>query len=446
MLYATKTKYLELNGPRAGMTPGWLAYLANATDRPKILFPSLRRLSASSADPLSLFVACNVVPVLKALELDLVSIGIDNPRALTVGFTQSSSTLTCLKLVHLATSSIIEDVSRISSLTTVHITVGHYPETLGLSRLASMPVLTALNIVQELQPWNRTVAAKLPDTFDAKPLRSRKGKMKLLKELNVKANGTTQYLIASELLPQSLNTIKMEVIPDILNTQMLLIPLAGALYAHFNPLLQEFSACISVTTTSAKANLQELYPLRDDRRFNIKPFIDSLSKLHHLTYLTIWYIPFMALDISLQLLEVAHNLPELDYLVILPESISNLHADKLVMPTLQSLEKISKHNRELTALQMWVDVESTPPVPSERIPGHGLVTLGLLTKSEAFEALTTTEKFALAQYLDALFPEADLDGRVANPSEAEFWKFIQESLSFYRQGRAQALRGTDRRR
>lgn len=403
-------------------------------------FSKVRHLTARLGDALSLFVASNIFPVLTSFDLDLHNRSIteiENTRALTVGLKQASSVLTSLKLLKPTTPSIIEDISHISSLKKLHIFINHDPEELVLSRLAKLPLLESLRIVQELDPLDRRAATRFPVAFDSRPLLSGKGKFRQLKELCVKANGTAQYLIAAGLLPCGLKKVAMEVVPDALNTQMALIPLAGALYAHHNPLLERFDASIVGDKTFSRAYLQKIQEMRADDRFAVRPFVNALAKLRNLSHLLVWHIPFLAVDISLQLLEAVQSLPELTYLVIMPTAFTNGHTDALIEPTFDSLEDIVKHNRKLTSLQIEVDTRIIPLAPLKCVSDHPLCALALSTGRDGWKTLTTGSKFALAQYLDALFPHADLEIYEFPSKENEFWQFIQDSMTFYRKGRQQ---------
>ncbi|KAJ3549567.1 hypothetical protein NMY22_g838 [Coprinellus aureogranulatus] len=436
--YASKTKYLSLN-PKCAISPAWLAFLVNSTGRPRLLFPTLRHVVARSSDPLCLFVASNVAQVVKTFELDLDDSTTD-ARALTVGLTQDPSALTCLKLVCTTSPSIIEDISRITSLQSLHLTVDHTPDSLKLSPLINLPALDTLHIAQVIDRFSVTIAARFPPIVDLQTLVSQKTKMRHLKEVSIKANGTTQYRIASELLPRSLKAVKMEVISDIMNTQMLLIPLAAALYAHRNPSLARFDISLSDDVyVPGTARPPHLRPYRDDNIFNIEPFIDGLSKLRNLESLSIWRIPFLAVDVSLRLVDVIQALPRLKSLRLMPKSITNLSADALVMPALHCLEEISRQNTDLVVLQMPVDIETIPIVPSEQVSQSNLRTIALSARTESYGGLTTKQKFQLVQYLDALFPRANLEICDIDREAAEFWKFIEESLSFYRSGPARRV-------
>lgn len=418
------------------MAHSWLSYLMNSTDRPKILFPNLRHGVLSSTDSVSLFVAFNVAPVLNAFEINLTrcSSQVEDAGALTIGFAQNADALTCLRLIYPTTPAIVEDLSRIRSLKALHITVGYDVEKLNLPCLAALPCLETLHILQTIDPRDRVLAKRLPAHVNIQPLISQEATMLHLKRLRVRANGTTQYDVASSLLPKGLEELEIQVIPDVLNTQMLLIPLVGALYAHRNPYLRDLDISASDLSKSTSADIGELAPLRSDPRFDIGPFLDALSSLTSLTQLAIWEIPFLAVDIAPRLLRVAQNLPDLEYLVLMPADLSILPGDELMKLPLQFLETIAEHNPCLTVLQIALDI--TTNIPNQvKISSQGLQTLSVSTGVRDFEAFTTSQKFELARYFDSLFPLADMDDWVGDEPQEKFWDFIRDSLVFYRKGR-----------
>ncbi|TEB32944.1 hypothetical protein FA13DRAFT_1708887 [Coprinellus micaceus] len=170
----------------------------------------------------------------------------------------------------------------------------------------------------------------------------------------------------------------------------------------------------------------ELDTLHSDSRFNINPFLDSLSRLTSLISLVIW-------NIALLLLRVAQDLPNLRHLVVMPGVLSPRPVDQLMKPPLQSLESVAKYNPCLAVLQVALDL--TTPIPSSvEISNQRLRILLASTETRDFETFTTSQKFQLVQYFDSLFPHADLDDWYGDESKKGFWDFIRESLLFYRKG------------
>jgi hypothetical protein len=158
---------------------------------------------------------------------------VENAKALVAGLSQSSTALTHLSLVHPVTANVVKSVSRVLSLTTLFITVGFDVEKLKLSRLARLQSLDELLIEQKVDSNDANIATTFPSSVDLKGVLAQQPNL-TIKTLRIKANGTTHYNVAATLNPEGLNTLEMEVISDVSNTQMVLVPLAITIYARSN--------------------------------------------------------------------------------------------------------------------------------------------------------------------------------------------------------------------
>ncbi|KAJ3549571.1 hypothetical protein NMY22_g834 [Coprinellus aureogranulatus] len=432
--YASKTKYLVLEKPPSRiMDVGWLSYLIHSTGRPSALFPTICDLIVKAAEPLFLFVASNSFPALREFGLQIGGAWHEYGPALTKGLSQHAKSLCFLKISQPATSSLLHAISRITSLTCLHITIGEDVESLGLSQLTRLPALGELQIVQNHNPHSRPMARRLPDVVES-PLQG--STMANLGSLKVTANGATQYLVASILAPQNLYDLLLELLPDALNIQMLLLPSTLSLYASRNHALKYLEITTPYTEHFFYADPQSLSSLTTDLRYrNIDPFLTYLAALHEVEVLVI-DVPFLAPDVLIRLHEVALALPNLKQLSI--ESWHLSEDEKLLLPSLPTLEEISTslpHLYSLTMLATLMDVPSPPVDCTSTAPRHELQYLQISTpEEEPIEDMTAEQKVNLAVYIDTLFPQADTGRWDEGTREDIFWSSVQESFDSYRNG------------
>lgn len=432
------------------ISPGWMAYLLDSTDRPATFLPNLRRLVLCSANTLSLFIASNVAPSISSLDIDLVgkaqSEVLDNGRALAARLSQNAVSLTRLRLTHPTSPNIVAKVSQIITLTTLHLCLAHGQDAgkVNLHQLSRLSSLESLSIEQTLEPGDLKVAAMFPKgSLEAQPFIDKASNWQHLLSLSVKANPTTQFIVATELLPTGLERLELEIMADNLNTQMVLIPLVTTIYARRNTSLTALSLS-RYESHSTSVNPEVLAPLRNDIQYtNFEPFITSLSDLHLLTDLTIRDIPFLCVDIIPRVYKIARGLPGLKTLILDPDAITTLEADELISPNLRVLEDVAKCNPHLTWLETAIDLsgDPIPEPPDNLISNHQLNCLALYSTVEIDE-FTAKEKLDLARYIDRVFPHAEIlmAEWAVNNLYWEPWEFVNDLLQFARETRERAVR------
>lgn len=449
-IYAPKTKSLTLT-EATHINPGWMACILNSTDRPAILFPSLNRLVLTVMDNFSLFVACNSASTLRFIEVNFdskssASERSDSANALTFALSQNAKVLTHVRLVSPVEYSILGNISFIPSLQTLHITIPGSVAVadLGLGRLARLPNLETLHIEQTQSSSEDQTGAAFPESVDVEHVISQNCKLKHLRELKVKASGTTHFLLASSLRPRNLFLLNMEITVDSLNTQMVLVPLVVAIYAHMNPTLNFLTVSCS-KPSKARAGRDALRPFRGDPQYSpLDPFYDGLANLPLLAHLDITGIPFLDVGVASKLIEDFRGHPELKHLAVAPVPMTNLNIDRPTLLPLSELMKISLENPHLTWLKIPVDLNKPVPTLSDDFPSHfSLKALEIHSRVD-YEEFTTEDKFKLGRYLERLFPNATMRCMArSGSSEWEFWSFIDQLLSFSRASCAHAIRNLE---
>lgn len=420
----------------------------DSNGRPATLLPRLESLFLASVDPLSLYIASNSMPSFTSLKVDFAcesspAMVRQHGRALTTGLMQNAVALTHLQMAHAISRSIIENISQIQTLHTLQLTMAHGQgvDTLSLGELDRLPALETLRIDQALDPQDEEEASNLPNQVDIGAIVSQQSRLQRLKTLYVRANGTTQLNVAAALLPGNLESLTVEIFPDLQNIQLFLLPSVLGLYARRNPLLVHLKAfSLPNSKCSTTINPDTLAALRDNIGYNdVEPFLNGIAALSSLETLRIYNAPFIAVDIVPRLLNIARRLPLLRILNLNPVPATGLEVDEPVEPPLAVLEALFKENPCLTRLEISVDIPQDLPDPPAATSTHGLKRLGLQSSSIDYAKFPARDKFKLARYIERLFPQAGLITYETRPAEAEFWVFINELLSFSRESRNQAL-------
>ena len=447
-LYASKIRTLVLDKESPRIRSIWLSHLLGSVGRPTTLLPLLRELFLTSTNPLALHLAYNSLRVVQFIEAGLStksdSETRDNSKGFTTGLRQIAISLSELHFVQPMTNIMLKNISQIRTLTSLRITIGHKAATaLNLGKLADIPFLNQLHIKEILDPNDETGALAFPGkaACDHKRLSAQKSHLRHLQKLTLEASGTTQVHIAATLFPSHLKALKLVIIPDCKEVQVVLVPLAVTIYAGRN------IGLTSLTVVSLKsapsADVDAVNPLRNDAQYNqLEPFLEAIANLHHLQHLIIRDVPFVPADIVLRLIRVVACLPSLEKLVIDPTPLTGLDEDKLQLPTLRALEDIAALNSSLQWLELAVDISAgkVPGPPEDALQPHNLEWLALY--SSEHDECTIEEKFSVAQYLDSLFPQVRIRTSAWDDDneDKDFAVFIDQALQFSRHARDRAIR------
>jgi hypothetical protein len=254
-------------------------------------------------------------------------------------------------------------------------------EALKLGRLSRLPFLETLHIEQELDPKDVTLAYTLPSReVNMVRIIGLESKLKHLDNLRVTSSGATQLLAAGSLLPKTLKTLTLEVLPDVLNLQTLLLPLIVSVYANRNPGPTRLTlAGEPHSRYPPSINKDALAPLRRNTQYTkLEPFLTSLSSLRNLTTFKIESLPFFDVDIAPKLLEAVSTLALLHTLVVVPVPITNLAVDELVLPPFEVLEVLYLRHPHLKHLELIIDY---PWRSQNHPPAHPRVTASRFSDS-----------------------------------------------------------------
>jgi hypothetical protein len=230
---------------------------------------------------------------------------------------------------------------------------------------------------------------------------------------------------------------------------MVLIPNVMAMYAKRNPSLASFTVEAIHKGQDVRVIPEALEPFRQDPQFSkLGQLLEGIAAFQNLNHFQISDVPFLSVDIVPRILETCQALPLLRSLVVNPDCVSEIEADRLTLPGLDALEYIANHSQNLERLEILLALSQGIQVPS--IPGDDVATPTRRLTRLGFHAFgemdcTMEEKFDMARYIEHLFPEARIYSPI--PGECDFnafWAFIDQLLSFSRASRAQAIRQLER--
>ncbi|KAJ2912681.1 hypothetical protein MD484_g7745, partial [Candolleomyces efflorescens] len=264
--------------------------------------------------------------------------------------------------------------------------------------------------------------------------------MEKVTRLDVEANCTKQFLVATQLQLNSLKTLELELLPDMTGS-MALFPLFIIIHARRNPGLTSL-----VVMCSNRFEIKEewVFDLRGDSRYTMaEPFVSALSSLVHLTTLSIDGASFLAVDIIVQMLQVLPKLSQLQEFRFTPRPMTKVEADDLLMPPIGALEEISRRNPNLRVLAIPLDIDTldTTIIPHDYLSDHALRRLAIYTWEGEQTKLATEDGLRMARYLDRLFPflETLTEEWQENTREWKTWDAVEKMLSFCQDIRAQAF-------
>ncbi|KAJ3517948.1 hypothetical protein NMY22_g13852 [Coprinellus aureogranulatus] len=448
LLYASRVKFLVLSSRTSlSMNPSWLFLLMNSQGRPSVLLPSLKHLSLATNDPLSLYIASNSMPILKSVSLDFTCepsfTAHGHGQAIATLLVRNAIVLTNLRLTHPVTPRIVERVAQIRTLNVLHLTIARNQNIrpLHIDRLSSLRALHTLSISEQNLDQMDTSERDIPN--DLKIGEDHHSYNSTVKHLCVKATSATQMIVAVALKPMRLETLDVEVLPDVGKRQLGVIPFFATMYASNNRRsLTDLSIYVAddppTETMIVDPEVWAQLRTRDALDQSVK-FVDAISHLINLRRLKISNIPFVAVDLVPRLLEVVPKLPRLGTLHLIPWNATQLSEDEPVVPPLQVLETLCRQNRFLKRLKIAVEIPQVLPHPSSTVPAHGLQMLGLQSSSANYANIKIEDRFKLARYIARLFPQAKVVVDGVSSEETEFWVFINHLLSFSRDTRSQTL-------
>ncbi|KAF6757965.1 hypothetical protein DFP72DRAFT_1043964 [Ephemerocybe angulata] len=442
-VYSSRTKNLSLRRSTSlALEYHWALFLSTDRKQPDPLFPSLKRVYLSSDDNLSLLVAYTTAPQLEALTIEFdehCKTILESTSALAKLLSDRARKLRSLTLKNPANTRTISRVCQVDTLTSLYLSITEGSREM-LAKINDLTRLERLEIAQTLVP---SQPSPFPSVGNMHQHISRPTKFANLKTLIVEANASMQHLVASTLSPHSLKILDLRILADKPDKQMIVIPHVLTIYAKRN-------LGLSVLSVSCKErndiDSDAIVHLRGDLEFNkTQLLMSSISALHNLSVLNIRDVPFLAVDILLRLLTTIQSLPNLQKLILDPKAMTNLEADEIMIPPLQCLENISRHNRRLVHCTLPFNIsEPAPEIPKDYVSTNRLALLNPFfpVYEEDLLEYTTERKLRMARYLDRLFPYVkDISGRMTKEKPRwELWSEVEKIMFSFQELRAEAIR------
>jgi hypothetical protein len=357
--------------------------------------------------------------------------------AFVTSVAENAGKLNSLRLVRPTSWKIIEIVATIPNLKDLYLRIDKYTSGEDLARLNELKSLQTLGIHQSAQ--ESALSDAFPDSVGTADAIARESRMETVTDLVVKANCTMQFQVATQLSLNSLRTLDLDVLAD-LSGSMAVLPLFLLIHAQRNPQLT--SLVLTCRKFTMKPEL--VADLRGDPRYTMMgPFISALSSLGNLTTLSITGASFFAVDIVIQVLQMLPKLPQLQVLRFIPQQMTALEADELVMPPLGALEEVSRRNPNLRELAIALDIYEPDDlvIPHSYLSRHGLKKLAIYAWIDEETPITTEDNLHMARYLDRLFPSLETltEEWAKDTWDWKTWNAIEKMLSFCQEIRAQAL-------
>jgi hypothetical protein len=391
--------------------------LSVAKGRPNSLFPALKRLSLFSTDNLSLFIAFQVLPRIISLCISLeygeaeFRSNCENTLALLSAAADSAQYLTSIELNFPFDNEVIKAVSQVSSLTSLFLDIDHTVTDATLSMLDHLRALEKLHIFQRQANEGNAYLEQDPGppfppsvTVEMGIHTSRVSNLLHLRDMKVDALGVEQFRLATTISPNSLKTLELDAYSGDNTPEIILIPLAITIYSERNPCLT--SLLVSCPKGSGRFLSDLADPFRAVPRYtSTVSFIKALTSLRNLTTLRIIGAPFFSVSIVVDILKVLPSMPQLEIFKFIPEPVSARQSDKLELPSLGLLEKVSRYNSRLKSLSVLMNVSDIPSPPEIYASTHGLESLWLGPSLDGIETPYSLDWILdIARYLDSLFP------------------------------------------
>ncbi|KAF6746081.1 hypothetical protein DFP72DRAFT_855721 [Ephemerocybe angulata] len=436
-LYSGRTKVLvldELPQP-SGVSPEWLTYLVTSKHMPNPLFPAVKRLFLSSTDNLSLYVASCVAPSLQAIRLSLGN----TPEAkvachaLAASISQNARGLTEFRFMSPIEPKSLKHILNIRTITYLRIQVyawvHKFPTLSALNGLLSLRQL----VITENWGWPITETSSGPyplPSLDIEGPIARESPLKHLESIQVYGGVVFQFQLASAVSPRSLKELRLLFMEDESNEGMCLVPLVLAIYASRNTDLQVLRA-------------SGICPYEYRSAEGTRALLAAVAGLHALRTLHL-EIPFFSPSILEELLLIAQQLPELEFLLLQPPMLTS---GGLVLPRLNTLEGIAKSNPRLRVLETQFDFSHMHENhPIDCYSNHNLEKMVIHLEEGHFDEFYLPNEQQFAKYLDRLFPRLKVveeligatTGQKGGPGN------VQKYLHFFQDARARMARESSR--
>ncbi|KAF6746077.1 hypothetical protein DFP72DRAFT_1152908 [Ephemerocybe angulata] len=441
-LYSGRTKVLvldELPQP-SGVSPEWLTYLVTSKHMPNPLFPAVKRLFLSSTDNLSLYVASCVAPSLQAIRLSLGN----TPEAkvachaLAASISQNARALTEFRFMSPIEPKSLKHILNMRTITylriQIHAWVDKFPTLSALNGLLSLRQL----VIAENWGWpiteswiteTRNGPYHLPSLDIEGPI-ARESPLKHLESIEVCGGVVFQFQLASAVSPRSLKELRLLFMEDESDEGMCLVPLVLAIYASRNTDLQVLRA-------------SGICPYEYRGAEGTRALLAAVGGLHALRTLHL-EIPFFSPSILEELLLIAQQLPELEFLLLQPPMLTS---GGLVLPHLNTLEGIAKSNPRLRVLETQFDFSHMHENhPIDCYSNHNLEKMVIHLEEGHFDEFYLPNEQQFAKYLDRLFPRLKVveeligarTGQKGGPGN------VQKYLRFFQDARARMARESSR--
>ncbi|KAF5339188.1 hypothetical protein D9611_011208 [Ephemerocybe angulata] len=442
-VYSSRTKSLSLRRSTSlALDYHWALFLSTDRKWPDPLFPSLKRLYLSSDDPLSLLVAYTTAHQLEVITVEFdehCKTVLESASAPAMLLSDRARNLKSLALKNPANTRTISRVCQVDTLRSLYLSITEGSREM-ISKINDLTRLETLEIVQTLVP---SQPSPFPSLVDMPKHISRPTKLANLRTMTVEANASMQYLVASTLSPRSLKNLDLDILTDSSDKQMLVVPHVLTIYAKRNLALRTLSVFCP-----ARGNVDSdaIAHLRGDLAFNqIEPLMSSLAALRQISDLAIRGVPFLAVDILFRFLTAIRSLPNLRNLSLDPKPMTNLEADELMVPTIQCLEDVSRHNQRLVHCLLPFDVsQPVPEIPKDYVSTNRLARLDPFfpVYTADLATFTTERKLAIARYLDRLFPHMkDISGCMTKEGPRwKLWSEVEKIMFSFQELRAEAIR------
>jgi hypothetical protein len=167
----------------------------------------------------------------------------------------------------------------------------------------------------------------------------------------------------------------------------------------------------------------------------MEPLLSALSSLYSLTHLSFVGVPFFSVNIIPEMLKVMRKLRLLETFRFIPERMTTLVADELIIPPLAALEDIANSNPRLLHLAIPLDDSVIPEIPRHYVSKHRLRLLRLAKSRQRVDQVHQAVK--LAGYLDRIFPRLfSVSGfNTQTADETGGWIVIEKIILSYQEMR-----------
>ncbi|KAF6754081.1 hypothetical protein DFP72DRAFT_900327, partial [Ephemerocybe angulata] len=464
LFYSSRTKTLVLTDlettAETTLDPSWVLYMATAPNRPKVLFPALKRLVISTDDELSTYIALSTCHRAETILVDIIDkkedfrleennghlVESEAVVALTSALAQDPGRLRRLEVRYPVDPQIINNISRITTVKALrmHIWTG------GAAQIAPIAQMQLENLCITIDRDSVDAVPSLDTGALEKLVKSKQNLMPHLSELLVKSNGVGQALALATITPNSLKVLKLELFYDSDVNKRLLGAFVAAGHMGRNPGMIIFH----LNGHPVPEDQDELPSLPDpeDAFIDWTPcFMKHLATLRNVIYVEVTKVPFASTDVLQHLLKLLPDLKKLVKLRFLPEPVSALPEHQFAYLTLADLKRVAKHNPQLVDLTTYIDVRQLnilPDISKYRYP-HKMKALKLVPHRESLPVWTTEQSLVVSQFLDRLFPalQSMSQGWTKSYDDCRrFWIPVEQMMRSHQLIRAQTIRDIEHKR